>query len=119
MEPTMLERYGGTTTVREIVATFYAKVLLSPVVSPYFRSTDLNTLIEHQVRFISQLMGGPVAYSNEALARSHARLAIDERAFREVLSLLAKTLAQHGMNAEDTAVMTAKLESLAPHIVTR
>lgn len=119
MKPTMFERYGGFAHVRRIVSSFYDKVLDSPILSPYFEGIDMRRLIDHQSQFISQVMGGPVRYTSEALERTHARLAIDDRALDEMLSLLCESLEDHDVSAEDVRTIEAELRGLSRFIVTR
>lgn len=119
MKATMFERYGGFAEVRRIVSDFYDKVLESPVLSPYFAGTDMKTLIDHQSQFISQVMGGPVRYTSEALERTHARLAIDARALDTMIALLVETLEDHDVTADDIATIEAEMRHLARFIVTR
>lgn len=55
---TMFDRYGGFTSVSKIVMSFYDKVLDSETVGPYFEDIDMKALIDHQTKFIAQVMGG-------------------------------------------------------------
>jgi hemoglobin len=119
MKSTMFERYGGFAEVRRIVSDFYDKVLESPILSPFFCNTDMKTLVDHQSQFISQVMGGPVRYSSEALERTHARLGIDSRALDTMISLLLETLEDHEVTADDIATIEAELRQLSRFIVTR
>jgi hemoglobin len=119
MAATMFERYGGFAQVRRIVSSFYDKVLESPSLEPYFAGVDMRSLIDHQSQFISQLMGGPVRYTSEALERTHARLAIDEKAYDEVTSLLLEALDDFGVETADLGEIEAELERLKRFIVSR
>lgn len=101
MHQTIFERYGGFTNVSRVVTAFYDKVLDSPVASPYFEHIDMRRLIDHQTRFIATLMGGPASYSDDHLARVHARLGITETAFAEVAELLRETLEDLDFEDED------------------
>lgn len=119
MATTMFERYGGFAEVRRIVSTFYDKVLDSPVLAPYFTGTDMRSLIDHQSQFISQVMGGPVRYTSEALERTHARLAIDQASLDEMISLLKEALEDHDVTSEDIAAIEAEMRRLSRFIVSR
>ena len=69
MKSTIFQRYGGFASVSKVVMSFYDKVLDSPVASPYFANTNMKRLIDHQTKFIAQIMGGPVSYTDEQLER--------------------------------------------------
>ena len=67
MKSTIFQRYGGFASVSRVVMSFYDKVLDSPVSSPYFANTNMKRLIDHQTKFIAQVMGGPASYTDEQL----------------------------------------------------
>lgn len=113
----MFERYGGFATVGKIVMSFYDKALDSDIVGDYFADTDVKTLIDHQTKFVAQVMGGPVNYTNEALRGIHARYGIDRRAFDEVVALLRETLEEFAVAPEDVRLVVADFESRAPFII--
>ena len=118
MRTTMFERYGGFSKVRGIVSDFYDKVLDSPSLSKYFTGVDMRRLIDHQTKFVSQLMGGPASYTNEQLARVHADLRIDEGSYGEAVDLLTESLEDHGVEAADVALIREDMMSRRVHIVT-
>ena len=45
---------------------------------------NMEKLINHQVKFLSQALGGPQQYSGMAMNAAHKNLAITEDAFNEV-----------------------------------
>ena len=92
MKSTIFQRYGGFASVSKVVMSFYDKVLDSPISSPYFANTNMKRLIDHQTKFIAQVMGGPVSYTDEQLERVHKHLNITEVAFMETMGLLMETL---------------------------
>ncbi len=118
MRTTMFERYGGFSKVRGIVSDFYDKVLDSPSLAKYFTGIDMRRMIDHQTKFVSQMMGGPASYTNEQLARVHANLSIDARSYGEVVDLLTESLEDHGVEAADVAVIRDDVMSRKVHIVT-
>jgi hemoglobin len=119
MPPSLFERSGGFATVSRIVSAFYDKVLDSPRLSPYFAGTDMRRLIDHQSKFIAQVMGGPVSYTNDALERTHAHLGIDQQSFDEVVGLLTETLLDFEVPAADVAMVERQLRDRARYIVAR
>ena len=115
--PTPFERVGGFASVSRIVMTFYGRVLDSEQLAPWFAATDMRTLIDHQTKFVAALMGGPAAYSDDALHRVHARLGIDRAAFDEMKALLAEAMTDHGVAPDDVEATVAEVERCAPLIV--
>jgi hemoglobin len=118
MRQTVFERYGGFASVSRVVTEFYDRVLDSPVASPYFEHTDMRRLIDHQTRFMSQLMGGPASYTDDQLERVHARLHITDEAFTEVATLLKETLEDMDFEPEDVAEVCDQVVARKRFIVT-
>jgi len=101
MKSTLFQRAGGFAKVSKIVTSFYDKVLDSPIVSPYFANTNMKRQIDHQTKFISQIMGGPASYTDEQLERVHAHLGINEVAFMEIVELLRETMEDYDFSEDD------------------
>ena len=119
MAQTIFERHGGFARVSRIVMSFYDRVLDSPVMGPYFAHSDMKRLIDHQTKFIAFLMGGPASFSDEHLQRVHRDMAIDRRAFDEMVSLLGETLEDFDFEEADISAICNELVRRAPLIVTR
>jgi hemoglobin len=115
--PSLFERSGGFASVGRIVMTFYDRVLDSDLLAPWFETTDMRTLVDHQTKFVASLMGGPAAYSDEALRRVHARLGITPAAFDEMKTLLGAAMRDQGMGESDVATTLAEIERCRPLIV--
>jgi hemoglobin len=109
MSRTMFERYGGFGTLSKVVLAFYERMIDSDVTGPYFDGVDMRRLIDHQTQFLSQVMGGPKAYTDDQLERYHAHLAIAPAAFDEAMELLRETLEDFSFDAPDVEVV---LESM-------
>ena len=101
MAESMFERYGGFATVNKIIMAFYDKALDSDVIGGFFEDIDMPTQIDHQTKFISNVMGGPASYTNEQLQRVHAHLKINTREFEEMASLLKQTLQDFELDPAD------------------
>ena len=117
MAATLFEKYGGFAKVSRIVSTFYDRVLESPELSPYFETTDMRRLVDHQTKFIASLMGGPASFTNEALVRVHENLGITEDAFAEAVTILRETFEDFEMDESDIAQVCQEVMSKKPFIV--
>ena len=98
---TLYDKYGGFSTVNKLVQSFYRKVGESDSLAHYFVGIDLQTLMDHQTKFFSGILGGPVEYTGPHLKQTHARLGITEEAFSEVAELLEETLEDMGVEEGD------------------
>ena len=56
-EQTLFSKYGGFSTVHEIVRNFYADVLSEDSLKHYFENISMEFLIKHQSDFLSQVLG--------------------------------------------------------------
>jgi hemoglobin len=119
LNQTIFERNGGFASVRKVVSTFYDYVLEDEVVSPYFADIDMRRQIDHQSKFISAMMGGPGSYSDEHLARVHARLGIDHDSFQVIGGLLKEAMEDHGMAPSDVDEVMHEIFTREHLIVTR
>lgn len=98
---TLYDKYGGFATVNKLVQSFYGKVAESEELAPYFAGVDVQKLMDHQTRFFSEILGGPVKYTGRQLNNVHAKLAITEEAFSEVAELLEETLEDMEVEEDD------------------
>ena len=97
---TIYERLGGFTTVRKIVVEFYNSVLEEDELAKYFASTNMERQVDHQTKFISQLLGGPVEYSDDHLKKVHARLSITNNHFDMIKEILCDKLEDFDLSDE-------------------
>lgn len=109
MARTIFESYGGFAKISRVVSDFYERMLDEPIVSKYFDDVDMRRLMDHQTKFIAQLMGGPVSYSDEALERVHAPLGIDRQAFDTMAGLLCETLEDFDFAKDDVDTVRAAI----------
>lgn len=117
MTSSMFERYGGFASVNKLVSAFYDKVLDSPMLSPYFEGIPMKRLVDHQTKFIAQVMGGPVSYSNDALQRAHAHLKIDTKSYNELMGLLEETLEDFDLEQGDIDVIKNDISDRSRFII--
>lgn len=118
MSQTIFERNGGFASVRRIVSTFYDYALEDEILAPYFEEVDMRRLIDHQSKFISALMGGPGSYTDDHLARVHARLGITREAMGAMASLLKEAMEDHDMSKPDVDAVLHEVDIREHLIVT-
>lgn len=112
-------RCGGFAKVSRIVVAFYDKVCDSDLLAPYFEDADMRALVDHQTKFVAQLMGGPASYGDETLRRVHERLGITQQAFDEMTALLQETFEDFELPPADLRGVMAEVRRYAPLIVSR
>lgn len=118
MKATLFDRCGGFATVHKLVLSFYDKVLDSDIMGPYFEDVDMPRLIDHQTKFMSQVMGGPTTYTNQVLEQLHRHLKIDQASFDEMTDILEQTLREFEFSETDVSYIMSDIKSRQPYIVT-
>lgn len=101
MSDTLFDRIGGMPALQQVVRQFYREIYANQVVGHHFTKMDPEVMIDHQIRFMSTLLGGPAQYKGKDLGSTHAHLNITEDEFEEVAKILAKSLADHGVSGGD------------------
>ena len=117
MKRTLFDQYGGFSAVRRIVGDFYDRIVDSEEISSYFVAVDMRNLVDHQTKFIAQVMGGPVSYTDEALQRIHSRLDIQSEHFDEMALLLRETLQDHEVESSDVTAICNEIFSRKHFII--
>src|SRR5438874_9786238 len=107
----MYERIGGSPAIREAVDRFYRRVLADPDLAGYFGG-ELTELKRHQAALLTQVLGGPSAYTGRDLAAAHAGLDITPEHFQRVVFYLVGTLWELEVPMDITMSVGATVSSL-------
>jgi hemoglobin len=110
MSRTVFERYGGFARISKIVLDFYERLLDDDDLGPFFEEIDMGRIVDHQTKFIATVLGGPASYTDEQIRQMHRHLAIGPVHFERLKVVLAETLADHGMAAEDVVLVVEDFE---------
>ncbi len=114
----LFHKYGGSATVSRIVTGFYSDVFKQPHLRAYFDGVALPQLIQHQVRFVSLVMGQtPSGYSGRSMAEAHGRLNITKEHFAEVAEILEANLTKAGVEEADLRTLMAAVAELQYDVV--
>ena len=119
MKEEIYKKYGGFTTIRTLVISFYDKVEKNELLAPYFKNTDMSKLIHHQTLFLTKALGGPDEYEGRSLGEAHKELKINDKSFKTVLSLLAEVCGEHGVEDKDIELIIDKITKLKDQIVSK
>ena len=117
---TLFDKYGGVPAVTSIVKSFYKEVLANPRLKIYFEKANSDKLIQHQIIFISQLLGKPTnekLNAHDTLKRVHTGKRIAESAFKEVKDTLQAVLIAHKLETDDVAAVMAIIQGFQGAIV--
>ncbi len=109
MQSSLFVKYGGFSSIHDLIDNFYEKLLYSEVIGPYFENSNMEALIDHQTRFISSLLGGPASYTDQHLKSVHSHLNLNEDVWNEVVNLLSLALFEFGMETIDSNMLIKTL----------
>src|SRR5262245_12588143 len=71
---TLYAQLGGNAGVIAVVERFYKKIVADPDLKPFFNRTSMPAIKHHQVRFLTQALGGPIDSKNPESKPAHAHL---------------------------------------------
>lgn len=114
---TLFEKYGGFSTVGDIVHEFYEKIMDDESLEQYFWDVDMTRLIRHQTDFLCMVLGGPAKYSGRSLKDAHAHLNITGVDFLTVAGHLQEALEEGGMEDGDVTAVIDIVASTKDDIV--
>ncbi len=115
---TLFGKYGGFSTVGDIVHRFYEKILEDDTLEEYFWDVDMVRLIRHQTDFLCMVLGGPAAYTGRSLKDAHQPLKITEKDFFTVAGHLEEALEEGGLEDEDVSTVIGIVAGTKNDIVT-
>jgi hemoglobin len=117
MPARIYERIGGASSVSAAVDRFYEKIWADPRLADYFEGIDRARLKAHQRAFMLTTVGGPQVYNGREMREAHAGLGITDAAFDQVLTHLATTLTELGVDETIIDEITGALAPLRADIV--
>ncbi|MCB1342228.1 MAG: group 1 truncated hemoglobin [Pseudooceanicola sp.] len=107
----LFDKYGGLRALRAVILDFYDRVLDSDLIGHHFERVDMARLVDHQTRFFAMLLGGPVDFAEDRLARVHAHLRISHADFDEVAAILSRALEAAGFDDADRDTILHAVEA--------
>jgi hemoglobin len=115
---TLFTKYGGVPGVNSIIKAFYKEALKDPQVGKYFARMDVAEIVDHQIKFVSFLLGkSSQEYTADYLFEAHRGLYISDTAYTDVVHIFKDVLLKHQMEINDVSAVLATLESLRRQIV--
>ncbi|MCB1616623.1 MAG: group 1 truncated hemoglobin [Pseudomonadales bacterium] len=115
----LYERIGGEAAVNAAVDVFYKKVLADDRINSFFENLDMAAQAAKQKAFLTMVFGGPNNYSGKDMRAAHAHLGLKEAHFDAVVELLAATLSELGVCAEDITEIAGIAASVKDDVLNR
>ncbi|MEM8537667.1 MAG: group 1 truncated hemoglobin [Pseudomonadota bacterium] len=111
MSKSLFDKYGGFSTVSRIVLTLYDRLLDDDDVGPFFDDVDLPSIIDHQTKFVSSLMGGPASFTDEHIEAAHRHLTINAHHFDRLQALITEVLTEFDVEPADIDTVVGAFEA--------
>lgn len=111
MSRSLFDKYGGFSTVSKIVLTLYDRLLDDDDVGPFFDDVDLPSIIDHQTKFVSSLMGGPASFTDEHIEKAHRHLTICPHHFDRLEALVTEVLTEFEVEPADIDTIVGAFEA--------
>jgi hemoglobin len=89
---TLYEKLGGEGAIQAVVDGMYAKIFSDPELTDFFRKTDKQRQKDMQFAFLSQVTGGPQAYTGRSMKDVHKGRGIQEKEFGLVAGHVVSTM---------------------------
>ena len=103
-----------------LVREFYKQARVNPKVGHFFTQLNMEKLIDHQVQFLSFVLGKPArVYEGRELADAHHPLNITDADFDEIGRLLVNTLKNGGVTLDDIKLIMGVVLEIRDEIVFR
>ena len=118
MEISLFERLGREKVLFQVVEEFYNLVLQDHRVSGFFADVDMVRLRQHQLSFLSALLGGPESYSGRSMRSAHRTLQLKEHHFQAIADNLSEALRRFGVSEDDIVAVLQKVSAYQGEIVT-
>lgn len=114
---TLYEAIGGEDKVRAILQSLYDKLFADPIVAFLFEGKDKAHIIEQQLAFTCQFLGGPQKYEGKPLPQAHASLPLLPGHFDRRHRLLAQVLLENSAPIEVQRVWLQIDRALRPSVL--
>jgi hemoglobin len=102
--PTLFDWLGGSPALEQLIAEFYRRVALDPILSPIFANMPAEHAT-HVTAFIAEVFGGPKTYSEQLgghpnMIRHHIGRALQESQRKRWLGLLLECADELGLPSD-------------------
>jgi hemoglobin len=115
-QATLFDRVGGEQGVKNLVRSFYDRVLQDPELAPFFEDASIDRLYRMQYEFFAAALGGPVTYSGLSIQQAHFGLGIDKDDFGRFVNHLIDTLKAWQLNEHEIHTLISRVNTYADEV---
>lgn len=117
MTNSIYDEIGGFAKLKNIITSFYDNVLEIDELATLFEGANMERLIDHQTKFFTSLLGGPVSFTDEEIRNAHKRLNINSEKFEMTKECLENTLDDFDLSDEHIEAILSVFEDKRELIV--
>jgi len=115
--PSLFIQIGGLKGLNTVVKKFYRYAYADDLVGHYFENLDMESMIDHQIKFLRFALGDDIEYTGRNLQTAHKGLNISNEDFNRIGELLTKALTDAEVDDAAMVDVMALVESQREHIV--
>lgn len=113
---TLFDRVGGEQGVRNLVRSFYDRVLKDPELATFFESTSIDRLYAMQYEFFAAALDGPVKYSGLSIHQAHFGRGIEREHFARFVNHLIDTLRAWQLSDQEIHLLISRVNTYADDV---
>jgi hemoglobin len=115
-QATLFDRIGGENGVKNLVRSFYERVLKDSELAPFFEDASIDRLYRMQYEFFAAALGGPVAYSGLSIHKAHFGLGIEREHFSRFVNHLIDTLKAWQFSEKEIHSLISRVNTYADDV---
>lgn len=113
---TLFDRVGGEQGVKNLVRSFYDRVLRDPELAPFFEDASIDHLYAMQYEFFAAALDGPVKYSGLSVHQAHFGRGIGRDQFARFVNHLIDTLQSWQLSDHEIHSMISRVNTYADDV---
>jgi hemoglobin len=113
---TLFDRIGGEQGVKNLVRSFYDRVLKDPELAPFFEDASIDRLFKMQYEFFAAALDGPVTYSGLSVYRAHFGRGIEKDHFCKFVNHLIDTLKAFQLSDHEIHALISRVNTYADDV---
>ena len=115
--PTLFERLGGETKVRQIVADTWTNHTTNPIIKNRFANSDPTYVKQKVYEIFAMATGADVKYTGKSMDSTHATMNINDMEFNAVVDDVLAALVKNNVSQNEQNEVLAILWSVKPSVV--
>lgn len=112
----LFDRVGGEQGVKNLVRSFYDRVLKDPELAPFFEDASIDRLYAMQYEFFAAALDGPVKYSGLSIHQAHFGRGIEREHFARFVNHLLDTLRSWQLTEQEVQLLIARINTYADEV---